>query len=170
MAASVAVPVVRTVAIAGVRSGPPGELVCFHDVHLWAELSGDVVGITVVVAVSVVWLAILTDGWERDCVEGSNAAAVGLAEVDVVLNRAIEELWLEEPIWIEAWALREGGSCVVWAVDGVASGAALRGQVKGLVLSIDIDSEGVEAIDSLVTKVGVSELLLGLGQANSGES
>ena len=148
----------------------PSILIGLHDVHLWTVLSSDVVGITVVVAVSVVWLAILTDGRERNRVEGSNAAAVGLTEVDVVLHRAIEELWLEEAIRVEAWALREGGSCVVWAVDGVASGAALRGQVKGLVLSIDIDSEGVEAIDGLVTKVGVSELLLGLGQANSGES
>ena len=172
VATPVAAVVVGSTAWASVRGSPPGVLVSLHDIHLWAPLSGDVVGIAVVVAISVVWLAISSDSWECHGVEGSDTAASHLAEIDVVLDGSIKEFGLEEAIWVQGWGLREGGSSVVGAVHASSAGAALRGHVEGLVLSINLDSDGVEAVDSGVAGVGVSELLLGLDhtEASEGES
>ena len=171
-ATSIARVVVGSAAWAGVRGSSPGVLVGLHDVHLWAELSGDVVGVAVVVAISVVWLAISSDGWECHGVEGGDTAASHLAEVNVILDGSVEELGLEEALWVERWGLREGSPSVVGAVHASSAGAALRGHVEGLVLSIDLDGDGVEAVDGGVASVGVSEHLLSLDhtKASKGES
>ena len=75
-----------TVAITGVWGSSPGELVGFHNIKLWAPLSCDVVGITVVVAIGIVWLAIRSNRWKGDGVEGGDTATVSLTEVNVILN------------------------------------------------------------------------------------
>ena len=169
-ATSIALVVMGSTAWAGVRGSSPGVLVGLHDVHLWAELSGDVVGVAVVVAISVVWLAISSDGWECHGVEGGDTATSHLAEVNVILDGSVEEFGLEEATWVERWGLREGSPNVVGAVNDSSAGAALRSHVEGLFLSIDLDSDGVEAVDGGVASVGVSELLLGLDHAEAGES
>ena len=74
------------VAITGVWGGSPGELVGLHNIKLWAPLSCDVIGITVVVAIGIVWLAIRSNCWKGNCIEGGDTTTVSLAEVNVVLN------------------------------------------------------------------------------------
>ena len=83
---SVAIVVVWAISIAGVWSSSPGELVSLHNIELWAPFSCDVVGITVVVAIGIVWLSIRSNRWKGDGVEGGDTATVSLAEVNVVLD------------------------------------------------------------------------------------
>ena len=83
---SVAIVVVWAISIAGVWSSSPGELVSLHNIELWAPFSCDVVGITVVVAIGIVWLSIRSNRWKSDGVEGGDTATVSLAEVNVVLD------------------------------------------------------------------------------------
>ena len=83
---SIAVVVVWAIAVTGVWGSSPGELVGLHNIKLWAPLSCDVVGITVVVAIGIVWLAIRSNCWKGNSVEGGDTATVSLAEVNVILN------------------------------------------------------------------------------------
>ena len=166
---SVAVVVMWTVAITGVWGSSPGELVGLHNIELWAPLSSDVVGITVVVAIGIVWLAIRSNRRKGDSVEGGDTATVSLAEVNVVLNWTVEEVRSEEAIWIEAWTLREGGSGIVSTVNARSASATLRSQVEGFVFPVDLNCNGIETIDSWVASVWVSQLLLSLDHAEASE-
>ena len=58
----------------------------------------------------------------------------------------------------------------MWAVHASSAGGALRSHVEGLVLSINLDSDGVETVHGHVASVGVSELLLGLDHTEASES
>lgn len=86
---SVAVVVVSLVvwSIARVWSSLVSKLVGLHNVELWAVSSTNLVGITVpetVISASVVTALVLS--WHADSVEGSNASALHLGEVNIVLN------------------------------------------------------------------------------------
>ena len=58
LATSVAAIVVWTISRAGVWSSSPGVLVGLHDIELWAPFSCDIVGVTVIIAVSVVGVSV----------------------------------------------------------------------------------------------------------------
>lgn len=132
--ATVAVVVVALVAgsIAGVRGGLRAPLVGLHDVELRAVVASDLVGVTVVLAVFAgeeVTVRVLAG--HADHVEGSNATAVGLTEVNVVLNSATKEVWFVELIWVEAWGEAPVAAVVVWDVEGVTAGfASAHGNVQ----------------------------------------
>ena len=68
------------------RGRSPGVLVCLHDIELRAVFSSDVVGIAVVVPIGIVGSTVRANGWQSHSVEGSNAAALHLAEIDIVLD------------------------------------------------------------------------------------
>ena len=148
---------------------PPGVLVGLHDIELWAPLSCDVVGVTVVVAVSVVRISIRANCWESNSIECGDASASSRTEINVILNRSIEEIWLEEAIWIKRWGLGECSSGIVRTVKITSVGATLWSQVESLVFTIYLDLKRIEPIDSLVTKMWVPELLLGLNHAQTSE-
>ena len=166
---SVAAVVVRTVSWAGVWGSSPGVLVGLHDIELWAPLSCDVVGVTVVVAVSVVRISIRSNCWKGNGIECGDASASSRTEINVILNRSIEEIWLEEAIWIKRWGLGECSSGIVRTVKITSVGATLWSQVESLVFTIYLDLKRIEPIDSLVTKMWVPELLLGLNHAQTSE-
>ena len=71
-------------------------LVCFHNVELGAEISANSLRITVVKAVRrFKRLTICADSWHSDHVEGSDAATVNSAEINIVFHGATEEIGLE---------------------------------------------------------------------------
>lgn len=169
LATSVATVVVWTISRAGVWSSSPRVLVGLHDIELWAPFSCDVVGVTVVVAVSVVGISIRSNCWKGDGIKCGDASTSSRTEINVILNRSIEEIWLEEAIWIKRWALGECSSGVVRTVKITSISATLWSQIESLVFTIYLDLERIEPIDSLVTKMWVPELLLGLNHAQTSE-
>lgn len=73
--------------VARVWSSLVSILVGLHNVELWAVSSTNLVGITVpetIISGGVVTTGIL--GWHADSVEGSDASALHLREVNIVLN------------------------------------------------------------------------------------
>ena len=108
-------------------------LVGLHNVELWAEVVGRV-GVAVPEAVRVVELAILGHGGELDKVDGSITAALSLAEVHIILNRASKEVNLEDIVG-------SSDRCVV----------GLRGEVHtaigkdGCAVTSDVGLEPIEA-------------------------
>ena len=169
LATSVAAVVVWTVSWAGVWSSSPGVLVGLHDIELWAPFSCDVVGVTVVVAVGVVGISIRANCWEGNGIECGDASASSRTEINVILNRSIEEIWFEEPMWVKRWGLGECSPGVVRTVKITSIGATLWSQIESLVFTIYLDLKRIEPIDSLVTKMWVPEFLLGLNHAQTSE-
>ena len=74
--------------IAGVNSSLRNEHVCLHNVVLWTIVSTNLVGITVVITIGVPVITVSVLTWSTNQVEGSDAATVRLAEVDIILNGA----------------------------------------------------------------------------------
>ena len=105
LATSVAIVVVWTTSRASVWGSSPGVLVCFHDIKLWAILSCDVVGVTVIVAVSVVRASVRSNCWKGNSIKCCDTSASSRTEINIVLNRSVEEIWLEKAIWVKRWAL-----------------------------------------------------------------
>ena len=85
--------------VTSVNGRPEGILVGLHDVELGAEVVGRV-GIAVPEAICVVELAILGHGRELDKIDGRIAATLSLAEVHIILNRASEEMNLEDIVGV----------------------------------------------------------------------
>lgn len=169
LATSVAAVVVWTISWACVWGSSPGVLVGLHDIELWAPLSSDIVGIAVVIAVSVVGISIRSNCWKGNSVKCGDASASGRAEINIVFNRSIEEIWLEEAIWVKGWALRECSSGVVRTVEVTSACATLRSQIESLIFTIYLDIERIEPIYGLMTKMWVPELLLSLDHAQASE-
>jgi hypothetical protein len=86
--------------IAGVNSSLRNPLISFHNIVLRTVVSSNLVSVAVVVSVSVqvVSVAIFTRSTHQ--VEGSNAAAVSLAQINVVFNRPAEQIWSVELSWV----------------------------------------------------------------------
>ena len=169
LATSVTAVVVWTISRASVWSSSPGVLVGLHDIELWAPLPCDVVSVTVVVAISVMRISIRANCWESNSIECGDASASSRTEINIVLNGSVEEIWLEEAIWIERWGLRECSSGIVRTVEIASTSAALWSQVESLVFTIYLDIERIKPIDGLVTKMWVPELLLSLNHAQTSE-
>jgi hypothetical protein len=169
LATSVTAVVVWTISRASVWSSSPGVLVGLHDIELWTPLSCDIVGVTVIVAVSVVGIPIRSNCWEGNSIKRGDTSASSRAEINIVLNRSVEEIWLEKAIWVKRWGLRECSSGVVRTVEITSTGATLRSQIKGLVFTIYLNIERIKPIYSLMTKMRVSELLLSLNHAQASE-
>ena len=169
LATSVAAIVVWTISRAGVWSSSPGVLVGLHDIELWAPFSCDIVGVTVIVAVSVVGVSVGANCWKGNSIKCGDTSASSRAEINIVLNRSVEEIWLEEAIWVKRWGLGECSSGVVRTVEITPTGATLRSQIEGLVFTIYLNIERIEPIYSLVTKMWVPELLLSLNHAQASE-
>ena len=94
----VAVPVLAfsSWVVAFVSSGSPRPLVGLHEVELWAPVAIDLVGVAVAPAIGAPpVVAILVLAWHRDSVEGSDAAALVIAQIDVPLDGATEKVGLE---------------------------------------------------------------------------
>jgi hypothetical protein len=67
-------------------------LVCLHNVELGAPVSTDLIAVAVIVSISVPVLARGVFAWGTNEIEGSDATAVALAEVNVIVNRAAKEV------------------------------------------------------------------------------
>ena len=169
LATSVATVVVWTISRAGVWGSSPRVLVGLHDIELWAPLSCDIVGITVIVAVSVVGISVRSNCWKSNSIKCGDTSASSRAEINIVLDRSIEEIWLEEAMWVKRWALGECSSGVVRTVEITSTGATLRSQIEGLVFTVYLDIERIKPVYSLMTKMRVPELLLSLNHAQASE-
>ena len=96
VATAVAAPVVTFVCgcVALVSGGLPGVLVGLHDVELWAESTANLVCVAVVVVLAPEHIvSVLVLAWHADLVESSDAAALLAAEIDIVGDRASEDVW-----------------------------------------------------------------------------
>jgi len=96
--------VVVTVAIwfiTCVWSHSHGVFVSFHNVHLWAPLSTDIVSIAVVITRwSCIVRSVFVFAWGGDHVESGVACAVNVFETDVIFDGSTEEIWLVEVVWV----------------------------------------------------------------------
>ena len=106
------------------------------------------------------WLTVRANGWKCHSVEGGNAATLHLAKVNIVLDCASKKFGLVESVGVKTGSRGESCSAVVWAVDFVSGGGALRREVEGLLLSVLFDLDGSEAILLGSGFVWVEELLL----------
>ena len=154
----IAGPVVTLVAwrVALVGSGGPGEFVSLHNIELGAPVAINLVGIAVAISVSVhpdVALVILA--WHRDHVEGSDAAALVVAEVDVPLDRTSEKVWLEVlgVGLVKIWGRGNVATAICRHLK-VGGGAATLGEwrsdVEGLLLAVDLDLDLIKRVRDLL--------------------
>ena len=161
--ASVAVPVM---AIGGVvtrvRCSGPGPFVGLHDIEFRAVVASDLHRITVAPAVSFdPWGAVLLLAGHHDCVEGGDAAALVIAEVDVVLDRAAHEIG--RPVLgvghVEIRSLGKVASAVARDLD--VSGAllnALDSEVHGLLFAVNLDLDRGQTVVNRTLVLLVREL------------
>ena len=79
-----------------------GVHVRFHDVELWAPSAANLVGVAIVVVLAsehIVAILILT--WHAHLIESCNAATLLATEVDVVGDRAAEDIWPIPAFWVK---------------------------------------------------------------------
>jgi hypothetical protein len=108
---SVAVVVESVVwSIARVSGCLPCPLVGLHDIELRAVVASNLVTIAVVVTICVPKVAVLASARHSDQVDGSNATTVPGAKVNIVLDTATKEVWLEELVGVKIWCLRQHSS------------------------------------------------------------
>ena len=147
-----------------VRGGGPGPLVGLHEVELGAPVAVNLVGVTVTPAVGVhPEGAIVVLAWHADEVEGGDAATLVVAEIDVPLDGATEEVGGEvlrvgvvEGVTLSDVSAAIGGHMVV---GGRAAGE-VGGDVVGLGLTIDLDGD----LGETVLGVGVEMLANDVGE------
>lgn len=132
-----------------VRSGGPGPLVGLHQVKLRAVVAGDLVGIAVAPAISVhPEVAIRVLAWHAHEVESGDAATLVMAEVDVPLDRATEEVGLEVlgVAGVKPRCRRDVASAVRWDMVVSTTGASEAcGDIVSVLLAIDFNRDGREA-------------------------
>ena len=75
-AVAVRVEPIRIWCVTGMRRCLEGPLVCLHDIKFRAEVSTNLIGVTVVVSVCVPGISIYIFAWCLEQVKGSNAATV----------------------------------------------------------------------------------------------
>jgi len=136
--------------VALVGSGGPGPLVGLHDVKLRAPVAVDLVSVAVAPFVCVHPKgAIFVLAWHGDQVESSDTAALVLAQVDVVLDVATEEVGAEIVRFAEVQASRLGNVSSAVGGDlvlGATSGSEGRSDVVGLGDTVNLHLDGGEAI------------------------
>ena len=82
-------------------SSAPGVLVGFHDIHFWAIVAADLVGITVVVTtLGFLRGTVGTISWHQDKINGGVASASRLGEVHVVADGPTKKVWSVEHLWL----------------------------------------------------------------------
>jgi len=179
-AALVAVVVVALIVwcVALVGSRGPAVLVGFHEVELGAPVAVDLIGVAVAISVgvhpegTVVMLA-----RHADEVPGGDAAALVVAEIDIPLHSASQEVGLEVlgVVLVESGRLRD----VAAAIGGdfeVVGGASSLGEwgsdVVSLLGTIDLDHDLIEAIGIAllhVEQVLVLLVVVGLGRGEQSD-
>jgi len=105
-----------------------------------------------------------------DEVPGSNASALVVAEIDIPLHDATEEVGLEvlRVVLVKSGSLRDVAAAVGGNLE-FASRAATLGEggsdVVGLLLTVKLDLDGIETVELLlhVEQIGVFHVLVGLG-------
>ena len=132
--------------------GPRGSI-SFHQVKLRAPVASDLVGIAVTKGVGFhPDISSFVLAGHLDSVEGSDTAALVLAQVNVPLDGSAKQVWLEV-IWvfrvkratIGDVSTAVGGSTVI----GVGSRRILgeiSGNVEGLLLAVDLDLDLVKSL------------------------
>ena len=138
--------------VALVGGGGPDPLVGLHDVELRAPSSIDLVGIAVSKTVGVSPdVAVPVLGGGQDGVEGRDAAALLVAEVDVVLNNTTKKVGsvVLRVAGVEVVGIEDVSTVVL--LDGpVVAGGATRADVLGQGDAILNDLDGSEAVGDLV--------------------
>ena len=159
-AALVAIVVVAMVVggVALVGSGGPGPLVSLHDVELGAPVAINLVGIAVAVSVGVhPEVAVLVLAGHPDEVPGSDAAALVVAQIDVPLDGAAEEVGHEvlRVRLVEFGSLANVATAVGW--DGKVRALAALGEgsrdVVGLLLTVNLDLDLIKRVHVLLLQV-----------------
>ena len=92
------------------RSSLERPLVSLHNIELRAPVTTNLIAVTVVVAVGVPVVARRVLTWSLDEVEGSDAATVALAEVNIVVNRTTEEAGGVDLVGVHGGGFNEHGS------------------------------------------------------------
>ena len=106
----------------------PGVLVGFHDIHFWAIVAADLVGITVVVTtLGFLRGAAGTIPWHQDKINGGVASASRLREVHVVADGPTKKVWSVEHLWLV--------STVSICVSDIASSGMLKFKSRAQPLS-----------------------------------
>lgn len=103
------------------NSGLRNKHISFHNVVLRAVIAANLVSIAVVVAIRVPVLAASILAWCSDQVECSDAAAVLFAQVDIVLDRAAEQVRFVVLRWVHTGSLGENRPVVVWDRNSIAT-------------------------------------------------
>ena len=169
----------NTVAIAGVvvtlvagrvalvRSSGKGPLATFLEVELRAEVTAPLsnVSVTVEVAVSVPELATLVFGGHGHGVESVEAAALVPAHIGGPLNRGTKEVRGPEVRvgLIEEGSIEDEAAVIhLTSVRAARGGAAVGGDVLGLDLAVNSDSDGSEVAVLLVRDLGREPFVLGI--------
>lgn len=102
------------------RSGSPGVLVSLHNIHLGAPVAVNHIAITVAKAVGIhPQSTILILAWHRDSIEGSDAATLVIAQVQIILNHGVLEVGSEvlRIAVIECWCLNDVATAIRWNLD-----------------------------------------------------
>ena len=94
-------------------------LVCLHNVELGAPVSTDLVAVAVIVSISVPVLARGVFAWGTNEIEGSDATAVALAEVNVIVNRAAKEVGSINLGGVHRGSLHQHSSSISGDYDGI---------------------------------------------------
>jgi len=86
----------------GVWCCVPGISVSFHDIHLWAPNSTNIVSIAIVISTGRwIWLLVLIVSWHENHVESGIASTSSLGEVHVPFNASTKKVWSVEHVWSE---------------------------------------------------------------------
>ena len=141
-----------------VSSGGPRPLVGLHEVELWAPVAINLVGIAVAVSVGVhPEVAVLVLAGHPDEVPGSDAAALVVAQIDVPLDGAAEEVGHEvlRVRLVEVGSLANVATAVGW--DGKVRALAALGEgsrdVVGLLLTVNLDLDLIKRVHVLLLQV-----------------
>ena len=103
------------------NSGLGDKHICFHNIVLGTVVTTDLVCVAIVITISVPEVTVSVLAWSTHQVESSDAPAVRLAKVNVILDRATKKVWSVVLLWVHVGSLREDCSVVVWDSDPVST-------------------------------------------------
>lgn len=109
--ALIAPPVVSFVSwvITFMRSSVPSILIGLHDVHLWAEVASNLIGIAVeVIGTRWPWIAVLIFAWHRDQIQSGVATACRLGNIHIPFDGSTENIWSIEHVLLDGSSISNG--------------------------------------------------------------
>ena len=127
--------------LAGVSSRVESVLVSLKHVKLGAVASTNTLGVAVLL---VIVFRVGVRGWHSDTIEGSDAVAADLAQIDSVLEQSTEQIYSKVVLWVvlvislEIHALVEAvGDDVGWVASGVRDDLNILAPARRLNIQVD---------------------------------